>query len=361
MPRAAVAAIAIIALVGCAGGEEHGDLLIRADRLFDGERVIEPGAVLIRGDEIVAVGEKVEAGAEQTIELGDATILPGFIDLHVHVLGDPRMVRGGVTTVRDLGHPIETLVPTDDEWPVRVLHAGPIVTAPGGYPVPVWGDAIALEVRGEARARAAVRDLAERGADVIKIAIEPGGGSPILRVDEIRAIVDEAHAHDLDVTAHSASATMPIDGGVDELAHIVCSGASDAILRRMIEREIEIVGTLHVMSGFTSCSAADDMAARFVKLGGELLYGTDVGNAGIPFGIDVDELRLLRAAGLTSERVLAAATSRAGEQVGLEPLGRLEEGAPADVIAVRGDARLLPEDMGRPLVVVRAGRIVVER
>jgi imidazolonepropionase-like amidohydrolase len=84
----------------------------------------------------------------------------------------------------------------------------------------------------------------------------------------------------------------------------------------------------------------------------------DLGVAGIPFGIDVKELRLMRRAGLSAEDVLAAATSRAGEHIGLAPLGTLAEGAPADVIGVAGDARRLGDDLARPLLVVRAGRLV---
>jgi imidazolonepropionase-like amidohydrolase len=102
------------------------------------------------------------------------------------------------------------------------------------------------------------------------------------------------------------------------------------------------------------------VASRLVELGTRLLYGSDVGNQGIPFGIDVSELRLLRDAGLRPEAVLAAATSRAGEQIGLSPLGTLAEGAPADVIAVPGDARALRDDLGSPLVVLSGGRIVVD-
>ncbi len=97
-------------------------------------------------------------------------------------------------------------------------------------------------------------------------------------------------------------------------------------------------------------------AARFVALGGTLLYGSDMPNVRV-LGIDVRELRLLRRAGLAPEDVLAAGTSRAGKQVGLEPRGTLTEGVRADVLAVRGDTRELRDDLARPLVVVAGGRI----
>ena len=238
--------------------------------------------------------------------------------------------------------------------------AGPLVSVRGGYPETIWGPALRLNVRSPEEARQAVRRLARRGAAVIKISLEPGSGAwPMLPVAEVRALVDEAHAQDLEVTAHATGpegVRRALAGGVDELAHAPC-GATDELLRELAERDVEVVATLHVLQLFRGGCAY--VAARLVELGGRLLYGTDAGNTGIPFGIDVEELRLLRHAGMTPTEVLASATSRAGEQIGLAPLGRLVEDAPADVIAVRGDARALRDDLASPLVVVSGGRIVV--
>jgi imidazolonepropionase-like amidohydrolase len=274
------------------------------------------------------------------------------------------IVEGGVTTARSVGDPIDTLKPPDEDAPLRLLAAGPIITAPHGYPIPVYGDALALEVRGEPRARAAVRDLARRGAAVIKIALEPTSGWPMLSPREVRAIVDEAHMENLPVTVHATgpyATELALDAGVDELAHLPCGGISRDLLRELAERETEVVGTLHVLAATEHPICADPVpdAARFVALGGRLLYGTDVPLVRVE-GIDVEELRLMRRAGLEPEEVLAAATSRAGEQLGLAPLGTLAERAPADVIAVRGDARELRDDLTEPLLVVRGGRIVVD-
>jgi imidazolonepropionase-like amidohydrolase len=362
----AATAAALVALVAaaCSGDdpELRGDVLITADRLFDGRELREPGAVLVTGGRIAAVGESLEAEAERTIDLGDATIMPGVIDLHVHTYQAgtyPGKLRSGVTTVRDVGAPLQVVRPAGRYAGLRVLMAGPLVTVPGGYPTPIWGSDIALDVRTPADARSAVRDLADRGAAVIKIALEPGdGGWPMLSVAEVRAIVDEAHRHDLRVTAHAARPSgveRAIAGGVDELAHTPC-GATDDQVRRLAEREVEIVATLDVLQRSTGCAL---LAARAVELGGTLLYGSDTGVPGIPEQLEVAELRLLEEAGLSPEDVLAAATSRAGEAIGLAPLGTLAEGAPADVVAVRGDARTFRDDMARPLVVVSGGRIVV--
>jgi imidazolonepropionase-like amidohydrolase len=349
----------------------QGDLLLRANRLFDGRAFVEPGALLVRGGRIVAVGRSVDGKATRTIDLGDATILPGLVDLHVHGFGrcsgcPPRRtfaatLRGGVTTVRDLGSPLPSLRPAGSYEGLRVLMAGPLITAPGGYPVPVWGPAQALPVRSPADARRAVRTVAARGAAVVKIALESLFGQwPMLSVPEVRAIVAEAHRHRLRVTAHALGVRgveTAVAGGVDELAHTPC-GATNALMRRIAARRIPVVSTLHVEAVLVA-GGCGYVASRLVSLGERLLYGTDVGNRGIPYGIDVDELRRMRAAGMTPSQVLAAATSRAGAEAGLAPLGTLARGAPADVIAVRGDARRLADDLASPLLVVSAGRVVV--
>ena len=122
------------------------------------------------------------------------------------------------------------------------------------------------------------------------------------------------------------------------------------------------MATLHVFDLLRGAGCSDPVAEarRFVEAGGTLLYGSDIGNPGVPFGIDVTELRMLRRAGLSPDEVLAAATSRAGEQIGLDPLGTIAEGAPADVIAISGDARSLPDSFAQPALVLRAGRFVVD-
>ena len=147
---------------------------------------------------------------------------------------------------------------------------------------------------------------------MIKISLESSRPDwPLLTVPEVRAIVAEAHAHDLEVTAHAMGpegVRRALAGGVDELAHAPC-GASEEDLRALVERDVEVVATLHALE--LTIGGCAFVAQRFHELGGRLLYGSDVGVPGIPVGIDVEELRLLREAGLTPTEVLASATSRA--------------------------------------------------
>jgi imidazolonepropionase-like amidohydrolase len=350
----------LLTLVSC-GGEKEPGIEVTASLLFDGKRFISPGAVLIRGREIVRVGTE-PIGARRTIDLGDATILPGFIDLHSYTAAAD-LLEAGVTTVRILGAPLDAFS-TQQAALMRVGTSGPILTAPGGYPISIGLPEIALPVRGEKRARAAVRRLARRDVDLVKLALDPTNGWPMLSAAEVRAIVAEAHRRGLRVTAHAfgpAAVERALFAGVDELSNVPCGGIPDGLLRGLVARDVEVIGALDALTSFhASCADPVADARRFAALGGELLYGTFLGAPGIAVGINVEELRLLRAAGLTTAAVLAAATARAGEQLGLEPLGALVRGAPADVIAVPGDARQLREDLHVPLLVVRGGRVVVD-
>ena len=103
-----------------------------------------------------------------------------------------------------------------------------------------------------------------------------------------------------------------------------------------------------------------EYASAFVDAGGTLLYGSDYGNPGIPLGADVDELRLMVRAGLSPREVLTNATARAGEQLGIEKIGTLQTGAPADLVAVDGDVFTDLEALEVPRLVIVRGRLVVE-
>lgn len=368
--RSATIAGAVVAFaVGCGGDELSGDLLLRADRVFDGERVINGGAVLITGGRVTAIGvsEDLDVKAARTVELDDATILPGLIDLHVHAenLAPELILASGVTTIRDVGAPISSLAPRSAQpGSLRVLSAGPIITVPAGYPIPVHGPAVAFPVSGEAEAEAAVKRFAAQGAAVIKIAVERGGQSrwPTLHVTEIRAIVSAAHALDLRVTAHVTSvedAQVAFEGGVDELAHMPCFGRDPRLMRELAARSVEIVGTLHVREN-RSCPDLLANARAFVDAGGSLLYGSDMGNPGIPLGLDPEELRLIGAAGLSATDALQAATSRAGRLLGEEKLGRLVPGAPADVLVVKGNPFRDLDRLRDVSLVIAGGEIAVE-
>lgn len=375
VPRllAILLAIAVLAL-SCSDGQEgspapdRGLILIVPEILFDGQGFHEGMAVLVEGEHVTAVGPASELRSPGMTELRvEGTVLPGFIDLHVHAssVTSEALLSKGLTTVRDLAEPAISLPPPDPApGTVRRIVAGPIITAPGGYPIGSWGRAIAKPVSSPEEAAAAVDDLHAAGAGVIKTALEPGGDKnwPMLGAAELRALVREAHEQNLRVTVHVEDGVLPVKRalavGIDEFAHMPCRGQSPALIRQIAEAGVPVVATLDVQH---SSWCEDNMrnARIFVAAGGKLLYGSDMGNPGIPAGIDVEELELMEEAGLSLEAVLRAATADAGKALGLAPLGVIAPGAPADLIAVNGDIREDLRTLWRPVLVISGGVVVV--
>ncbi len=329
-----------------------------APRVFDGRRLIADGAVLIRGGKVVRVGRLADLRGQtvRRVALENATILPGFIDLHVHE-ETPHLVRAGLMTVRNLGEPLSSLRPPRDRpGKLRRRGAGPIVSVPGGYPGTIWGRSIHIDVRSPAEAEQVVDRLVDRGASIIKAALEPGPGDwPMLSLDELKAVVAAAHRRDRDVTVHVErieQMRVALEAGVDELAHTPCDRADPEAMRAAARAGVRIVATLHVQG---RCPAKLANARAFVAAGGRLLYGSDYGVPGIPAGIDAEELRLLEKSGLTRLQVFAAATSQAGRALGEAPLGSLAAGAPADLFAVRGNPFRDLAAFDRPLLAIAGG------
>jgi imidazolonepropionase-like amidohydrolase len=309
--------------------------------------------------EIVAVGNPHPVEDADVLEV-DGTILPAFADRHVHVgLADPAAIlSGGVTAVRDLAWPGEAIFPLADlsesdgfEGPL-IRAAGPMLTAPGGYPIRAsWApEGTGWEIATPEEAAEAVGSLLARGATHIKVSLNADAG-PTPTDAVLLAIAETAHSAQIPVTAHAQGAGQverALGAGLDELAHTPWTERlSDAVVRLAAAR-LRIVSTLDIQShGLPTAELerALDNLRRFHAAGGEVVYGTDLGNGPIPPGIHVGELRHLEAAGLSADEVLAAAVRSS-----------LEPGAPADVIAVAGDPLTDLGTLGRPLLVVRAGR-----
>jgi imidazolonepropionase-like amidohydrolase len=293
----------------------------------------------------------------------DATVLPGLVDLHVHGLGCGQ-IASPVTTVRDLASSMAALPVRLLPRAPRVIPAGPFITPPGGYPAPVFGSQLADVVRSPEAARAAVRAHVARGAGVIKVGMSTR--YPNLSPEQLRAVVEAAHAARVRVTAHVesiAGVRAALAAGVDELAHTPYVDVDTTVMQEVAAAGLELVATLHVVSRVDRRVRARALAnARaFVAAGGTLLYGSDFGVPGIPLGAVVEELRLMRQAGLSGLDVLRAATSRAGAVLPVANAGRLRPGAPADLAVVSGDATRDLSRLGTiPRFLVVRGQIVID-
>ena len=237
--------------------------LMHADRLFDGsgKPVMKSGAVLLKGDRIAAVGRQSEVSAPdgaavQVVDYGRATILPGLVDAHTHMmapgdgtLGDDvarddddmlllraaknarHALRSGVTTARENGakHRVGFSL---KEGIRRGLVTGPDMVI-SGRPITMTGGHMwycGSEADGEAEIRKEVRSLIKEGADFIKI-MATGGSTrssldnlPSYSVAELSAAHDEAHRFGKLTAAHCSNAAgvkNALEAGIDMIIHCV--------------------------------------------------------------------------------------------------------------------------------------------
>jgi imidazolonepropionase-like amidohydrolase len=326
-----------------------------------GRTVVAAGGVIER---IGPAGETVPPAGALLVDGAGATLLPGFVDAHVHLDFYPpgEVLAGGVTTVRDLGWPAERLAALGARAAApgaaspRLLAAGQIVTVPGGYPTraPWAPPGTARPVDGTAEAVAAVAELAEAGAAVIKVALDDRVG-PTLPAPVLAALVEAATERGLGVTAHvgtAAEAAKALAAGVGELAHWPFDPRPlpDPLVDALAE-SVVAVPTLHIAPS----PARRAGVRRFVARGGRVVYGTDLGNQGPPPAVDTEELRLLIEAGLRPAQALAAATSLAAAHLGLVGTGRVEAGARADLLLVDGDPLADLAALSRVRLVTRDG------
>jgi imidazolonepropionase-like amidohydrolase len=311
---------------------------------------VDRATIVIRDDVILTVGAASDVVVPDEAAHVDATgftLIPGFIDSHVHIgLASPREVLGGgVTTVRDLAWPPRDIWPLaaeskHDDWGgPEVLAAGQMLTVPDGYPLgAAWAPSnTGRAIRSASEAREAVDEQADAGACVVKVALNDLVG-PTLDAPSLEAIVETAHARGLRVTGHVHGLSelhKALDVGLDELAHMLMSPEQipPTTINRMVSASMTIVPTLSCFFGNDQTIAIDNLRA-FLEAGGRVIYGTDLGNEGPRPGIDPREVDALERAGLDGFNIVASATTRAAEYLGLAERGALVPGLSADLVAV---------------------------
>jgi imidazolonepropionase-like amidohydrolase len=400
-----VCLILTLLLATSAGAQSQppDSMVIKAGRILDVAqgRYIENAEIWIQGERIKEVGRAIDIQAHvptdaQVFDLGTATVLPGLIDCHTHLMGripdtpdgytlnlatksqafralegayDARItLNAGFTTVRDVeseGSGYADVALRDAinqglaEGP-RMVVATRGIAAVGQYePFGVSPDLIdfptgAQMVSGVEEARRAVREQIGHGADLIKVYAD--WNHPTLTVDEIRVVVEEAHKQGLKVAAH---ATTPegirnaVMAGVDSIEHGHRADMQD--LELMKERGTFLVPTVGVIDAFVERSKSEPLTADQVKRRDTFLQGIQQAIRGamslrvkIASGFDAssserqgknaDELIALTKRGISPLETIRAATTTAAELLGWQDrVGSLERGKYADVIAVEGD------------------------
>jgi imidazolonepropionase-like amidohydrolase len=360
---------------------------IRAGALFDGvsgSLVPEPVLVL-DGPTIIGVDQATVPHGAQVVDLPGATLLPGLIDTHVHLAFDASTdpvaaltarddnaalaamtaagraaLRAGITTVRDLGDRNYLSLGLRDAPDLpTILTAGPPVTTPAGHCHFLGG---AAEPTSEAL-RAAVRDRAGRGVDVIKVMASGGTMTPGTRQEvaqftpeQLTVIVDEAHRLGLPVTAHAhgtGAIRAALDAGVDGMEHVSfwsAEGVDDPgdLLGRIVDSRVA-VGITAGVAPVPGAAPPPVVTVRLPRIiantramyeaGAHMIIGTDAG-IGLSKPHDVLRYALAQASmiGLDATTALRLATSTAADACGLgHRKGRLAPGFDADIVAVEGN------------------------
>jgi imidazolonepropionase-like amidohydrolase len=335
----------------------------------------------------------------EAVDLPGATILPGLIDAHTHIMYDryasalaidaqdsieratvnaaanaERLLMAGFTTIRDVGCRGRIAVSVrdgiDDGSLVgpRIKAAGRIISSTGGLAdfLSPWltnAYSMGLVADGPERVRRAVRTEVKEGVDVVKLeasahAISRSGGMDMATMSEreLRAAVEEAHKYGKRVAVHAQSRAGTLNAlraGVDTLEH--GSDMDDECISLLLEKDITYVPTVSNVYSYTEAGAALGVSesiiaevarseadwVRSVRLAREagvrIAMGSDVGNR-YPNGRNAVEMEMLVRCGLTPAETIRAATQ--GSAVAVDVAGErgvLAEGMAADVIAVDGD------------------------
>jgi imidazolonepropionase-like amidohydrolase len=381
--------------------------VMRAGALLDGrsDQPRRDQVIVVRSGRIEAVGDaastRVPAGAT-TIDLSAATVLPGLIDSHTHVFlqgEDPkeggydaqlmmaplalRAVRAGVSARRALEQGFTTIRDVETEGAgygdvgikeaiekgyipgPRMLVVTRAISTTGGYPLEGYAPEIEVPkgaqlVDGPVEARKAAREQLDHGADWIKVYmthrswVDAKGdlvSQPTLTIEELKAIVDEAHGWQRKVACHAYGGEglhRALDGGCDSIEHGL--DLDDAAVAQMVRQGTWYCPTLAVY--YEGWAPEDTEAGRrdrkraevhgpsfqkALKAGVKIVFGTDVGGFSWSQPIAAEFSRMV-AFGMSPAAALRSATSRPAEMLGMSgQIGVLAPGAYADVVAVRGD------------------------
>ena len=398
---------------------------IKADRLFDGDVLHEKWGVLVRDRKIESVGSQANFENNlppncQTIDFGDATLLPGLIEGHSHLLLHPynetswddqvlkesralRVARAtvhaektllaGFTTVRDLGTEGADF---DDVGLKQAINSGIIkgprmivatralITtgsyAPKGFSPDIAVPQGAEEADGRDNLIQATRRQIGKGADVIKVYADYRWGllseaQPTYTVEEFKTIVEVANSSGRQVVAHASTAEgmrRALEAGVATIEH--GDAATDATYRLMVAKNVCLCPTLAAGDAVSQYrgwhKGVDPEPERITQkrasfkaalaAGVKICMGGDVGV--FAHGDNARELEMMVDYGMKPIETLRSATAINADAFNIaDRFGRLQGGLFADIIAVEGDPTKTISDIRKVVFVMKDGKIYKNR
>jgi imidazolonepropionase-like amidohydrolase len=381
-----------------------------------------PAVILVEDGRIkeIAKGTANPFQADNVVDLSGKTVVPGLIDLHVHLTGDPGgdfrdeavdpdewgvvmgvknaalTVKAGFTTVREAGSAQNTafvLRRGTAEGKIvgpRIVAAGPALSIVGGHAdVTGFRDdvlhalATGYTCTGAVECAEKVRKASKMGADVIKITATGGvlsqqgrGLEAHFTNEEMMSIANTAHSLGLKVMAHAHGARgieAASAAGIDSIEH--GTFADEAALKVMKAKGTVLVPTLMALEGVRArlgkgiytptvevkarqaLEAAGRQVTRAKAMGVTIAFGTDAGV--FEHGTNGGEFALLVKAGMTPTEALASATTVAAKTLGMEnEIGRIAAGYSADLVAVAENPLTNIRTLEKPEWVMVRGRIV---
>ena len=423
--RAAATILVVFALTGNAVAQQVDTaakrVAVRAARLIDGKggAPITNAVILIDGERITAVGSGLAIPRDaRVIDLGNATVLPGFIDAHTHVTGQPsnyyedifrkspidvaimahvyakRTLDAGFTTIRDVGAgefvdvALRNAINAGAVPGPRMQAATLTVGSTGGHgditgfsPYLKFGQFSGI-ADGVVEIRKLVRFEVKNGADVIKMLASAGVlseeesvGAPQFTQEEMNAVVDEAHMWDKRVAAHAHGAEAikrAIRAGVNSIEH--ASLIDDEGIRMAKEHGTYLVMDIYnddyVMAEYKRLGYPDKILAKeklvgrtqrenfrkAAQAGVKLAYGTDSGV--YPHGWNGKQFAKMVEWGLTPMQAIQSATVNAADLLGWsDRVGELTQGHFADMVAVTGDPLKDITELERVKFVMKGGAV----
>jgi imidazolonepropionase-like amidohydrolase len=410
-----LAAAALMVVARSAGAQQP--VVLRPAAVFDGAELHAGWSVRVEGARIVAVGASVPTGGARVLDFPDATLIPGLIEGHSHLLLHPynetpwddqvlheslgeRVARAvvharhtleaGVTTVRDLGTEgagyadvgLKAAIDKGVTPGPRILTSTRAIVATGAYQprgAPEWTLPVgAEEAGGLEELTRVVRDQIGRGADWIKLYGDygygtAGGSRPTFTEEELRRTVEIAAAAGHLVSVHASTpegmrrATL---AGVRTIEH--GNGGTPEVFRLMAERGVALCPT--IAAGWSIATyggwrpGVDPEPAGVTRkresfqsaraAGVPICFGGDVGV--YAHGDNARELELMASYGMTPKEVLVAATSGNARILALEDRGRIAPGQLADLVVVWGDPTADVKALRQIALVMKGGAIAVQ-
>lgn len=424
----------LFVMIGTASDQNTQEVYLKTGRMFDSEKgeFVSNKVIKVVGRRIASVTDKVDIPeGSQVIDLSDKSVLPGLIDAHTHLLylesltGDPNnltmqglksvllegdalralhgaaraktFLEAGITAVQDVGNSgrfadvaLKIAIEDGSITGPRMRVSGPGLSAAGGQFPKVLQEHQGLidyeyrVIRSVEDGIQAVRENVNMGVDLIKVYADNAPNKALLSVEELAAIVKEAHRYGLRVTAHAVRETSvrnAVLAGVDGVDHVY--SVKEETLKLIKEKGVIVIPTYSDRKSFMTMMKLSrripenkleeswkrfnmmfrNLIQRFMKHGITVASGSDMYiDVKCPQGQAAKRvLYSYFESGMPVLEVLKTTSVNAAKHLGMEGrIGVIKPNAFADIIAVDGDPEKDIYCLDNVVFVMKGGKVYVK-